>query len=343
MSISQAGIGGYEDLAADAVGITTTVPVEVIFAAGRRPVDLNNLFISSPDAAALVAAAEAAGFPKNSCAWVKGIYAARARFGIAEVVGVVEGDCSDTGALLDVWRSEGVKVHEFGFPHSRAPAELRRRIQGLAEQFGVTLAAAEEEKRRLDEIRGLARQVDMLAAAGAEVSSQELFAALLWCTDFLAAPERCRQRLAALLADIQRRPPAAPRLRLACAGVPPIFGDLWETLESLGARIVFHEIPRQFALVASLGRDLVSSYLAYTYPYAWEARLADLRAAVQARKAAAIIHYAQTFCHRQIHDRLLRASAGVPVLTLEADQPAKVDARTRTRLEAFLEQWHERH
>jgi hypothetical protein len=32
------------------VGLTTTIPVEVLLAAGVTPVDLNNLFISAPDA-----------------------------------------------------------------------------------------------------------------------------------------------------------------------------------------------------------------------------------------------------------------------------------------------------
>ena len=33
------------------IGITTTVPVEIIIAAGHTPVDLNNLFITDPEAA----------------------------------------------------------------------------------------------------------------------------------------------------------------------------------------------------------------------------------------------------------------------------------------------------
>ncbi len=31
------------------VGITTTIPIECLIAAGYTPVDLNNLFISHPD------------------------------------------------------------------------------------------------------------------------------------------------------------------------------------------------------------------------------------------------------------------------------------------------------
>ncbi len=49
------------------------------------------------------------------------------------------------------------------------------------------------------------------------------------------------------------------------------------------------------------------------------------------------MHYVQSFCHRQIEDRLWRERAGLPILTLEADRPGKVDERTRTRIEAFIE------
>jgi hypothetical protein len=42
-----------------AVGITTTIPIEIVFAAGHRPLDLNNAFITSPSAARMVEDAEA--------------------------------------------------------------------------------------------------------------------------------------------------------------------------------------------------------------------------------------------------------------------------------------------
>ena len=57
------------------IGLTTTIPVEVVLAANLIPVDLNNLFIADPDALDWVSQAEAAGFPRTICAWVRGIYA----------------------------------------------------------------------------------------------------------------------------------------------------------------------------------------------------------------------------------------------------------------------------
>ncbi len=100
--------------AANAIGMTTTVPVEIIYAAGRTPVDLNNIFVADPEADKLVAYAEARGFPQSACAWTKGLYGAIHAHGIKEVVGVVEGDCSNTYALCEILESEGIAVHPFG-------------------------------------------------------------------------------------------------------------------------------------------------------------------------------------------------------------------------------------
>jgi benzoyl-CoA reductase/2-hydroxyglutaryl-CoA dehydratase subunit BcrC/BadD/HgdB len=66
-------------------------------------------------------------------------------------------------------------------------------------------------------------------------------------------------------------------------------------------------------------------------------RIRDIRQAVEERGIHGLIHYTQTFCHRQIHDVLLRESLGLPILTLEGDRPGPLDGRTLTRLETFFE------
>jgi benzoyl-CoA reductase/2-hydroxyglutaryl-CoA dehydratase subunit BcrC/BadD/HgdB len=50
-----------------------------------------------------------------------------------------------------------------------------------------------------------------------------------------------------------------------------------------------------------------------------------------------VIHYVQSFCFRQIEDLIVRHELPVPVLTVEGDKPGRVDARTRIRLDAFVE------
>jgi benzoyl-CoA reductase/2-hydroxyglutaryl-CoA dehydratase subunit BcrC/BadD/HgdB len=50
-----------------------------------------------------------------------------------------------------------------------------------------------------------------------------------------------------------------------------------------------------------------------------------------------IIHYVQSFCFRQIEDLIVRKRFKLPILTLEGDRPGPLDARTRIRIEGFVE------
>ncbi|MDR1745134.1 MAG: 2-hydroxyacyl-CoA dehydratase [Planctomycetota bacterium] len=224
----------------DPIGLTTTVPVEIIYAAGRKPVDLNNVFVADPDAKALVAFAEERGFPQSACAWTKGLYGAIHKRGIREVVGVIEGDCSNTSALCEILASEGIIIHPFGYPPSRRADDVETSLKRFAEGLGTTLQAAEDVKPRLDGIRSLAGEVYALAGRGT-VPSGELFAALLNTSDFFGDPEQCRAALRSALDRLKSLPaPSPPPVRLSCCGVPTILGDLWDVFESLGARFVDH-------------------------------------------------------------------------------------------------------
>jgi len=98
------------------IGITTTVPTEVLLAAGYQPVDLNNLFISDPDPERLVDIAERAGFPINCCTWIKGIYGVVMDQGIDTVLCVTSGDCSNTIMLMEVLKLKGCNVIPFSYP-----------------------------------------------------------------------------------------------------------------------------------------------------------------------------------------------------------------------------------
>jgi benzoyl-CoA reductase/2-hydroxyglutaryl-CoA dehydratase subunit BcrC/BadD/HgdB len=127
-------------------------------------------------------------------------------------------------------------------------------------------------------------------------------------------------------------------VRLGLIGIPPIFADLFDYLEELGAQVVFNEIPRQFSMPYTCTcRDLIEQYLRYTYPYDIFARMADIAEAVARRRLDGLIHYTQSFCFRQIQDRLLRQQLNLPILTIEGDRPTPLDHRTRLRLEAFVD------
>ena len=86
-----------------------------------------------------------------------------------------------------------------------------------------------------------------------------------------------------------------------------------------------------------LCNDIVEQYRRYTYPYSIFHRLEDIKKEIQKRKIDGVISYAQAFCHRQIDNILIKKHCNKPVLTLEGDQPGPLDARTKLRIESFLD------
>ncbi len=318
------------------IGITTTVPVEVIYAAGHQPVDLNNAFVNAPHPGELLEQAEIAGFPATTCGWIKGIYAAARRSEVSAVVGVMAGDCSNTQALLEIWQYEGLETIPFAYPYDRSPEVLSGEIDRLCSRLGASRAEAERQKARLDAVRARALEVDRLTWEEDRVTGFENHLYLVCASDFNGDPEGYGLGVERFLAEAAQRPRREEPLRLGYVGVPPILSGLHEFLEAREARVVYNETQRQFAL-PYLGTPLAEAYTLYTYPYGIFPRLDDIRREVERRRIHGLIHYVQSFCFRQMEDMLLRKSLGVPVLTLEGDRPMPVDARTRTRLESFLE------
>ncbi len=319
------------------IGLTTTVPVEVIYAAGLRPLDLNNVFIVSGMADRLVEEAERAGFPRNSCAWNKGLYATARRLGLKRLAPVVQGDCANTHALIEMLQYDGVTMVPFAFPYDPADADLlNRSLDRFCAGLGVARAEAEAWKVRLDPLRALAARIDELAWRDLRVTGLEQHLWTISCSDFNGDPEAWRRDAEALISQASARPAASPPRRLALLGIPPICEGFFDFLERRGARVLFNEIPRQFSMPAP-SRDLVEQYSRYTYPYDVFHRLDDIRTQLAARRIEAVIHYVQSFCFRHTQDAILRREIGLPILTLEGDRPGPLDMRTETRLEAFLE------
>ncbi|MBW1646309.1 MAG: 2-hydroxyacyl-CoA dehydratase [Deltaproteobacteria bacterium] len=319
------------------IGFSSTIPVEILLAAGRRPCDLNNLFITDPGSLQLVAAAEEAGFPATSCAWIKGIYAAVHRHRLRRVIAVVTGDCSSTHALAEVLAHDGIEVIPFGFPLDRQPAAMSAALEQLAARLGVSLAAAEEERRQLLPVRRQLAELDRLTWEENLVSGEENHRWLVAASDFNGDPERFAAELDDFLALAAARPPRPAAVRLGIIGVPTICGNLYQELENLGAAVVFNEVQRQFSMPGPADRDLCRQYLDYTYPYPVAGRVADIRREAARRRLDGLIHYVQSFCFRQIEDIIVKRELDLPVLTLEADRPGPVDGRTLTRLETFVE------
>jgi benzoyl-CoA reductase/2-hydroxyglutaryl-CoA dehydratase subunit BcrC/BadD/HgdB len=166
------------------IGITTTVPTEVLMAAGYAPVDLNNLFVGGRRREHLVEFAEKAGFPQNCCAWIKGIYGVCMEHGVDTVLCVTNGDCSNTVMLMEVLRIRGIEALPFAYP-DRPDAELMRAaLEDLAGRLGTTLAEAEEVRRGLEPARRLAMEVDDLTWREGVVNGLENHLCLVEASDF---------------------------------------------------------------------------------------------------------------------------------------------------------------
>jgi benzoyl-CoA reductase/2-hydroxyglutaryl-CoA dehydratase subunit BcrC/BadD/HgdB len=317
------------------VGFTTTTPVEVLLAAGQEPVDLNNLFIAAPYPQAMVDQAEEAGYPRTTCGWIKGLYTAALTSDLESVIAVMQGDCSNTQALMETLELQGINMISFAYPYDRDPQALKASLYKLMDHFGVSEAEVEKEKKRLDQVRHLCGIWDELTWKHNQVTSYENHIKLVSTSDFEGNPQRFATELEQLIDEAQQRQPETGKVRLAYIGVPPIFTDLYQVLESLGARVVFNEVQRQFSMPYKTD-NMVDQYISYTYPYGAFARLEDMKEQIQKRQVQGIIHYTQTFCYRQIEDMIFRQKLGLPFLTLEGDKPGKVDARSRLRLEAFI-------
>ena len=319
------------------IGITSTIPVEIVYAAGHVPCDLNNLFITDSDPGRFITMAEEAGFPHTTCAWIKGLYGVLQSEEIETIIVVSGGDCSNTLALGEVLTDDGQRVIPFSYPPQPDAQTMRRALDQLARELEAGSGPIEAAKNRLDACRRKLVELDRLTWEEGRISGRENLNFLVSASDFQGNPESFKHKIETLLAAARSRPARSTRLRLGLAGVPPILSDLCEVLEELGVSLVFNEVPRQFAMPWAPECNLAEQYTRYTYPYQAERRLADITRACHERKLDGIIHYTQSFCFRQIEDILFKRHLPVPVLTLEADRPEAIDGRTLTRLETFIE------
>ncbi len=317
------------------VGLFSTIPVEVVFAAGKVPVDINNLFVTHGDPGQLLRFADESGLPRNLCAWTRGLYAATVENNIDTVVVVPAGDCTNNVTMAELLERVGVRVVRFDYPQAQQGlrAQLTVSMARLAADLGTTVAAGEAIFERMRPLRESLAQVDALLAEGAiDPSLARLL--LLESTDCAGNLELYHRRVARALEESQKE--AHPGPRIAVFGIPTILSDLGETLGQLGAQVVVWETERDFAMVEPAD-SLVEQYLKYAYPYGLEARLERFLPLLAPRGVQGVVINAQAFCHHNLElKRVEAALSAVPHLVLESDAPGPVSPRDRIRLEGFL-------
>lgn len=332
-----AAVSKEVDILNKIIGITSTIPVEILFAGGYVPVDLNNIFITSFQAGTWVDEAEEKGFPRTLCSWIKGIYSAlQYRPEIRTVIAVTQGDCSNTQALTEILDHQGIKIIHFNYPYDRNPDFLKKNMEALMDAFGVSWPMVIRTQKRIKSIREKLGLLDRETWEGNKVHGWENHLFLVNSSDFNGDPDGFEKELEAFLAGLTRRPEMREAVRLGFIGIPPIQSGLYEYIEDLGGRVVFNEIQRQFSM-PHYHHNLLHQYLTYTYPYDIFGRIKDIQQAAVQRRLDGLIHYTQTFCFRQVQDLLIRRHLALPILTLEGDKPRPIDNRTKFRIEAFID------
>ncbi len=317
------------------VGITTTVPLEPIIAGSHIPTDLNNIFITSKDPENYVGRAEVDGFPYNSCSWIKGLYTASIEGKFDAVIGVVRGDCSNTESLLDFLQFRGIKVIPFTYPYDRSRRKMEEELKSFMEVLGSDRDRLSEVVREVDDARRIAWRIDEMTVED-RVSGYENHYYLVNTSDFLGDISRYKDIAMKFINEAEKRDRIEYNLRLGYIGVPPIFTDIYQFLENNGVHVVYNEVQRQFSMPFP-DSDWIDKYIMYTYPYSVYDRLRDIKNEIRRRKIEGIIHYVQSFCHRQIIDYVIKDSLDIPVLTIEGNRPGKLDERTKIRIESFID------
>ncbi|MFQ3549690.1 MAG: 2-hydroxyacyl-CoA dehydratase family protein [Armatimonadota bacterium] len=315
------------------IGITTTIPVEIVFSANMIPVDLNNIFITSQNPGELVRNAEYEGYPRNSCGWIKGIYSSIKNKEVDALIAVVAGDCSQTQAMIETLNGD-IEIIPFEYPYTRDKNQLKKQFENLINSLNTTWDNVLIWQKRLDKIRAKVWELDRLTWQENAIKSFDNHYYQVCCSDFNSDPEKFEKELDEKLDNTHNK--YDDGIRLGYIGVPPIYTDIYSFIESLGARVVFNEVQRQFSLPYKTD-DILEKYLLYTYPYDVQGRIADIKNEIEKRNLHGIIHYTQSFCFRQILDIVIRKNIDIPILTIEGDSPSPLDARTKLRIESFLE------
>lgn len=320
------------------IAISTTVPLEILLLSGAKITDLNNRFVTAPSPLGMIIEAERSGFPRSLCAWIKGLYSACLELKPDIFVAVTEGDCSNTKGLNALLAHKGVKTVTFEYPQSRSAEAVSEALKTFSKKFGVEFEKAEEMRKALYEVRTLGRELDRLTYETLQVSGFENHLWLVNFSDFEGDLAAFTNRISDFVSAAKMRPSGQAKIKLGYAGVPPMTADLYDFVESKGAQIVFNEVQRQFSMPHfDQVESLTEQYMRYTYPYDLEPRLDDIETEIKARKLDGLIHYTQAFCHRALDDILMKDKLDIPILTIEGDQATALDARTKLRLEAYID------
>ncbi len=318
------------------VGITSTIPIEVIYASGNIALDLNNLFFSSRNRENLISEAELKGLPANICGWIKGIFGITLAENVKRVVYVSEGDCTGSRLMAEFLYEMGVDVYGFSYPIDGDRDVLKKEIEDFCRYFGIKLGDAEKKFKEFRIIREKLMEIDRLTYLENRVSGFENFLYLISGSDMEGDPVKFSKKIDDFLKRVKKRKGKFKnKLRVGIIGVPTLLINFYDVIEVLGGQVVFNETSRQFSLSFE-SDNLIDAYLKYTYPYDVEKRIADIKREIERREIDCIIHNVQSFCFHNFEDEIFRENLPIPILKIESNLPVKMAERDVIRVENFF-------
>ncbi len=335
------------------IGFTSTIPVEIIFAANKIPLDLNNIFISSENPNEFINTSELEGFPRNFCAWTKGLYGVIKKYEdkIEKIIAVVEGDCSSNKTLFEVIKnvnlSKNFELLYFSYSYKKTLEELLKNIIDLMEIFNVTWQDIISVHKKLFNIRKKLFYLDEIAYKNLGIKNIDLHLWQISSSDFSSDYKIFEKNLDEFLGNSNFISGKNPEkiLKLGLIGVPTIIPEFYNFLDSLGVKVIFNETAREFTFTKNFDfnyenqdefiKKYLQQYLDYTYPYDIEFRIQNIKQEIEKRKLDGLVHYVQSFCHKQVDDISFRKKIDIPILTIEEDRPGFLSERTKIRLESF--------
>jgi benzoyl-CoA reductase/2-hydroxyglutaryl-CoA dehydratase subunit BcrC/BadD/HgdB len=240
--------------------------------------------------------------------------------------------------LMETLLLKGVNAMPFAYPERPDTQAMQYTLEKFAAALGTTLKAAEKVQKEIQPARDLALKLDELTWRRNTVSGRENHLWLVSASDFNGDTRKYGEELQKLLDACEGREPYPQHeIRLGYIGVPAVFArELYPFIEKQGARVVFNEVQRQFAMPEPV-ESLAEQYSNYTYPYSIQERIRDIKTQLIHRRICGVIHYVQAFCHRGIGDIVFRDAIELPVLTLEGNADFFLNTHVKTRIEAFLD------
>ena len=149
---------------------------------------------------------------------------------------------------METLEHKGVRVLPFAFPYNRDRALLEVEMHRLADKLGTGLAGGPRSMGTTQ-----ARPTQAARAGQLELAKIDYFEngaeSHLWLvssSDFNGEPARFNRELQEFLDATLKKNLSESAIPLGYVGVPPIFTDLFDVVEQLGGRVVFHEVARQF-------------------------------------------------------------------------------------------------